>query len=216
MIRYIKTLAGVFLYLFCCVLALAPLLVIRPHIEGLHYGIGVTVWALVSFLCFFPVMAVIVNRVWFFRGKGEPISLERLRAMILDVNTLDAPVSVKEHGERLVVSWRCQDQEWCERIEKTKMKKLYELWLRFDTATRTVTMVDKYRSVDWSLSPVKVKTGWFAFGTPYFGVETGMAWGLENYTDARPEDYEFSPNEIKSPILNTILKHGWNVRFRLM
>ena len=95
------------------------------------------------------------------------------------------------------------------------MKKLYELWLSFDNNTKTVSMTDKYRSVDWTLSPIKLKTGWFALRKPYFRVETGEAWGVENYVDSDPDTYSFSPNEIKSPVLNTIVKSGWNVRFSL-
>lgn len=85
----------------------------------------------------------------------------------------------------------------------------------FEDKTKTVVMTDKYRSVDWTLSPIKLKTGWFALSKPYFRVSTGSEWGVENYVDSDPDDYSFSPNEIKSPFMNTILKNGWNVRFSL-
>ena len=89
---------------------------------------------------------------------------------------------------------------------------MYELWIEFDISTKTATMSDMYRSVNWDLSPIKVKTGWLVINKPYFNVEIGDEWGTENYVDASPEDYSFSPKEMKSPVLNTFLKNGWNVQ----
>lgn len=213
--RYLKTFAGVLLYLLIACLALLPVLAIRVNIESANYVIAVTIWAIGTALFFFPALAVIINKVWFFSGKGEPISLERLQQLLLEMNDFNAPVSVQKQRKKIIVTWRHQDQAWCELLEQTKMKKLYELWIRFDNSTKTATMTDKYRSVDWTLSPIKLKTGWLALSKPYFQVETGADWGVENYVDSHPEDYRFSPNEIKSPVLNTIIKHGWNVRFSL-
>ncbi len=213
--RYIKTFAGVLLYLFFCVLALLPVLAIRTTIESSSYAIAVVIWATVSFLFLFPALAVIIKKSWLYKGKGEPVTIERLRGILLEINDFNAPVSVREHRKKLVITWRYEDQDWCELLEKTEAKQLYELWLGFDGSTRTVTMSDRYRSVNWSLSPIQVKTGIFAFSRPYFDVSTGIVWGVENYVDSRPEDYTFSPTEIKSPILNTIIRNGWNVRFSL-
>jgi len=213
--RYIKTLAGILFYLFLCIVALLPILAIRTNIDSAYYGIAVTIWAGVSAFFFFPALAVIIKKAWFFRGKGETIAIDRLKEILLEINDFNAPVSVREHHSKLVFTWRYQDQDWCEMLETTQMKKMYELWIGFDSSTRTAHMTDRYRSVDWSLSPVKIKTGWFSFSRPYFAVSTGIVWGVENYVDSNPEDYSFSPNEIKSPVLNTIIKNGWNVRFNL-
>lgn len=76
-------------------------------------------------------------------------------------------------------------------------------------------MADKYRTVNWELSPISIKTGMFAFSKPYLKVELGNEWGMENYDDTTPEDYAYTPSEIKSPVMNSILKNGWNVRFTL-
>ena len=87
--------------------------------------------------------------------------------------------------------------------------------MAFDRTTRTVIMTDKYRSADWKLSPIKVETGWFAYPKPYFNITVGEEWGIDNYVNSASEDYAFAPKELKAPILNTILKNGWNVRFSL-
>lgn len=213
--RSIKTLLGVIIYILFFSLALIPILIIRPHIENIHYTIAATTWAVGTALFFIPALAIIIRKVWVFQGKREPVPLGHIEEVLLETNTFDAPVSVKRSGRKLVATWRHQDQDWCELLEKTKMKRLYELWMDFDNHTKTVVMTDKYRSADWKLSPIKVKTGWFAYSKPYFNVATGKEWGVENYTDSSPDDYSFSPKEIKSPFLNTILKNGWNVRFSL-
>lgn len=213
--RYMKTIFGIILYVLFFSLALLPILVIRPHIENSQYAIAVTVWAIGTALFFIPALSIIIRRTWFFAGSGEPVSQAVLQHLLSEINELDAPVQVKKQRKKMIVSWRFQDQSWSELLEKKRLKKLYELWLRFDNSTKTVIMSDRYRSVDWTFSPFKVKTGWFSFSKPYFKVATGLNWGVENYVDSSPDDYSFMPNEIKSPILNTILKNGWNVRFSL-
>lgn len=215
MIRYIKTFSGFIFYLLLSFLALLPVLVIRTNIESIHYTIAVTIWGIVVCLFFLPALAIIIKKVWFFEGKNEPVALDKLKKILLEINDFDAPVSVRNQKKNIIFTWRHQEQSWCELLEKAKLKKLYELWINFDNSTKTVTMSDKYRSVDWSLSPIKLETGWFSYSKPYFRIVTGNAWGVENYADSDPNDYSFSPNEIKSPVLNTIIKNGWNVRFSL-
>lgn len=211
--RYIKTFLGVVLYIVFFSLALLPILVIRPHIEDGHYAIAVTTWAIGTALFFLPALAIIIKRTWFFTGSGEPVSLAVLQHILSGINELDCPVRVKKQRKKMIVTWRYQDQSWSELLEKKGIKRMYELWLRFDNSTKTVSMSDRYRSVDWTFSPFKVKTGWFTIRKPYFKIATGLNWGIENYVDSSPDDYSFAPNEIKSPILNTILKNGWNARF---
>jgi len=215
MIRYIKTFSGVILYILFCFVALLPVLVIRTNIESIHYTIAVTIWSIGVCLFFFPALAIIIKKAWYFEGKSEPVALDKLQKILLEINKFDAPVSVQSQRKNIIFTWRHQDQSWCQLLEDAKLKKLYELWIYFDNRTKTVTMTDKYRSADWTLSPIKLETGWFAYSKPYFRIATGNAWGVENYADSSPQDYSFSPNEIKSPVLNTIIKNGWNVRFSL-
>lgn len=214
-IRYAKTFFGIIIYILFFSLALIPLFVIRPNIENTHYSIAVTIWAVGTAIFFLPALAIIIKRIWFFEGKGEPIPLEQLKTILLEINDFGGPIYIKEKRNKLKASWKHQEQSWCELFENVRMKRIYELWMAFDRNTRTVIMTDKYRSADWKLSPIKVKTGWLAYPKPYFNVTVGEKWGIDNYVDSTPEDYNFTPKEIKSPILNTVLKNGWNVRFSL-
>ena len=213
--RYLYTFVGLICLLVVYWLTLLPILAVRTSLESSHYGLALLIWAILAALFFLPALAMILKKAWFFRSQGEPVVLDLLQELLLAVNEHDAPVSVLKRGRKMVISWRCKEPHWGERMEKSGMTRLYELWLRFDNNTKTVTMTDRYRSVNWDLSPIVVRTGWLVLGKPYCKVEIGPEWGVENYEDTIPQDYTYSESEIKSPVLNTILKNGWNVRFSL-
>lgn len=211
-----QTVLGFVLLFIIYYLALFPILFIRTNLERTHFVAAVVIWGIFAGIFLIPAAAMIIKKTWFFRGRGEPVVLDLLQSLLLEVNNLDAaPVQVKKQRKRFFITWRLSDQKWCERIEKAGMKRVYELWLTFDNSTKTVTLSDKYRSANWDLSPISVKTGWLVYSKPNFKVKIGNEWGVENYEDTAPDDYEFMPNEIKSPVMNTILKNGWNVRFSL-
>ena len=213
--RYLYSFIGLFCLLVVYWLALLPILAIRTNLESRHYALALLIWAVLAAAFVLPALATLVKKVWFFRGQGEPVVLELLQDLLLAVNEHDVPVSIRKRGRKILVSWRYEEPHWAERMEKGGMTRLFELWLRFDNNTKTVTMIDRYRSVNWDLSPIVVKTGWLALGSPFFKVDTGPEWGVENYEDTIPQDYTYRESEIKSPVLNTILKNGWNVRFSL-
>lgn len=213
--RYLFTFLGIAVLLGIYGITLLPILAVRVNLETRNYAIALIIWGVLAGIFFFPALAVIVKKVWFFRGRGEPVVLDLLRSLLMKVNDVDAPVTVGKRGKKLVCTWRCTEPRWAERLEKKGIKRLYELWLRFDNSTKTVTLTDRYRSVSWVLSPVSVKTGWLSYSKPLFSVRTGDEWGVENYEDTGPDQYAFSPHEIKGPMMNTILKNGWNVRFSL-
>jgi len=49
-----------------------------------------------------------------------------------------------------------------------------------------------------------------------FQIEVGKSWGItENFGLGKIYDYKFSPSEIKNPVMNEILKSGWDVVFAI-
>lgn len=214
--RYLYTFFSLFFLLVLYGLTLLPVLAVRPSLETNNYVLALLIWALLAALLLPPALAMILKRVWFFRGHGEPVVLELLQEILLRVNEYDTPVNVRRQGRKMVVGWRFKEPHWGERMEKNDLTRLYELWLSFDNNTKTVTLTDRSRSVNWDLSPITVRTGWLTPARPYFRVELGPEWGVENYEDTAPGDYAYGRSEIKSPILNTILKSGWNARFSLL
>ena len=214
--RYLHTFLGLFFLLVLYGFTLLPVLAVRPSLETNSYVLALFVWTLLALILFLPALAVILKKAWFFRGQGEPVVLDLLQDLLLRVNEHDTPVSVRRQGRKIVVGWRFKEPHWGERMEKSDLTRLYELWLCFDNNTKTVTMTDRSRSVNWDLSPITVRTGWLTPARPYFKVVLGPEWGVENYEDTEPGDYTYDRGEIKAPILNTILKCGWNVRFSLV
>jgi hypothetical protein len=213
--KYMQMSGRMILFFLLYLVPLMPLFLIRDQLEQKQLLLALGVWVGCGVLLFLPTLGMIIRKSWFFDGQGEPIVQDLLLAMLTGINDMNGPVQVHRHHGRLVFSFRCNDPGWLERMELGGLNKAYELTLRLDHSTRTVIMTDRFRSLHWKLSGGKAQTGFFAWPRPFFKVDLGEEWGIENYEQARPEAYEFTPREIKSPILNTILRNGWNVRFSL-
>ena len=48
------------------------------------------------FILYFPRLFWTTQKVWFFKGEGNPVHLEELRKEILSINNYDVPVTVIE------------------------------------------------------------------------------------------------------------------------
>jgi len=196
-------------------LTLVPLLLIRPHVQSRPFMGAMAVWLMLFVLSLPFLLRIIIKKVWFFAGKGEPIIFDLLQSMLLGINDFQTPVIVRKKRGRLIIGWRCDDPQWCERMALESIKKTYELKLNFDHSTRTVTMQDRVRNVDFALCPIKVTTGFFSFPGFYCRIHTCSEWGLKNFEHTAADQYFFKPQEIKSPVFNTIINNGWNIRFTL-
>jgi hypothetical protein len=213
--RSILTGLAILLLLLLYLLSLLPVLAVRLDLESRHFAFALLVWGVLAGSFLVPALALILKKIWFFQGQGEPVVLDLLQGMLLGINDMDCPVAARKKGRKIIITWRAHDPQWCERFAEKGMKRLYELWLTFDNHTKTVRATDRHRSVNWDLCPISIKTGWFSYSRPLFGINLGAEWGVENYRDTPAEEYSCSPAEIKSPVVNTILKNGWNVRFTL-
>ncbi len=213
--RYLQTAFFLVLLVLLYGLGLLPVLLVRASLQTGQYLLALLSWLALVAVSLPFLLGMIIRRVWFFPGTGEPVLLELLQEKILAINDMDAPVQVKKKRHGLVVCWRHDDPAWCEKMDRAGMKKTFELHLEFDNATKTVTLSDRGRKVDFDLCPVKVKTGLLALPRPCFRVALGPDWNVEAYRDRRDADYLFQPWEIKSPVMGTILNNGWNVRFSL-
>jgi len=196
-------------------LTLLPLLLIRPHVDTRPFMGAMALWFLLFALPLPFLLRAIIYRVWFFKGKGEPVIEDLLRSMFMGINDCNSPVIVRKKRGRLLIGWRCDDPQWCERMALENIQKTYELTLIFDHNTRTVIMKDRVRKVDFDLCPIKVSTGFFAYPRFYCRVDTGSQWGLKNFKHTATDQYMFKPRELKSPIFNAVLNHGWNIRFTI-
>jgi len=213
--HFLQSLGLVLLLLTGYGLTLLPLLFVHPHVEAHLFMGAMFIWFLLFALSLPFFLRIIIHRVWFFTGQGEPIVKDLLESMLLGVNDYNTPVIVRKKRSRLIITWRCSDPRWCELMAAAGLRKTYELTLYFNYNTRTVTMKDRVRRVNFDLCPIKVKIGFLASPRFYCRVGTGSEWRLMNFKNIPADHYQFRPWELKSPVFNTIINNGWNVRFTL-
>ena len=180
-------------------------------------GLVVALGTLVIFpITLIPFMQFIARRVYAFKGEGTAVSEQALREIVQHINDLDAPVMIEERGDKLVATWKYVDARWWEILAKAGLQQMYELHMKFNDDKKTVTMIDVNKSVTWRAGPDKVRVS----GGFFRGISTtyavGKQWGIkENFEIGKIYDYKFKSSEIKYPIMNTILRNGWDVRFGL-
>ncbi len=215
LLRFAKTFGLLLLLPLGYVVTLLPLLLVWPHVQFQYLLPALIAWAALYLLPFPFFLAFILRRVWFFQGRGEPALQDLLEFMLLAVNDFTSPVQVRKKKNSIRLSWHCDDPDWCQRMLLAGLQKKYELHLEFSAATKTVIMRDRVRHVNLSRCPLKVTSGLMSAARFYCQVRTGSAWRLTFLEQTAPFDYRFHPQEIKSPVFNTIIENGWNVRFDL-
>jgi hypothetical protein len=114
----------------------------------------------------------------------------------------------------LVLTWKYVDARWWQVLSKAGLTRLYELHVKLDEKRHVATLIDVTRSVQWRAGPSQVYIGG-RFGRGILaGYEIGEQWGIaENWELSVVFDYKFVPAEIKTPVMNTLLRSGWDVRF---
>ena len=180
--------------------------------------LGILVAMGLIIVTFIPWLNFAIKKAFTFRGEGQPASTEALKQEIETINQYDVPVTVKQKGDKLIVTWRYVDAKWWELMARAGLKKIYELHIKFDDKHKLAKLIDFQKSVSWRAgTPGKVSlSGGFTRSGVVFEYEIGKAWGIrENFTPGKVYDYTFTPGEIKNPVMNTILRHGWTVQFAL-
>ncbi len=177
-------------------------------------GVGVVVAMVICVAGFIPYLDFVAKKAFRFVGQGEPIPEDQLRAMITEINRFDVPVAVQERGNTLVVTWRYLDAKWWEILARAGLKKTYELHIKLNDAQKEATLIDVHKSVAWRAGPTQVRVYGGFFRGVNFAYEIGKRWGIkENFELGGIYDYKWSPQEIRNPVMNTILRNGWAVRF---
>lgn len=211
--RFAKAFFSVLLYLIIWgAILLLPALFVEPEII-----------AIAAAICFpfivgllFPYMNWVAKRVFRYPGTGAPVSLEKLKNAILEINQWDVPVRVQEKKDRLLVSWNYVDAKWWEILAKSGMKQVYELHLKFNDKRKYVTLIDVKKSVKWRAGPGQVKISGGYFRGVDLTYERAIAYAItEAYQFGKVYDYRFKTSEIKDPVLNTINQLGWEARMGL-
>ena len=211
--RFLTALGLILLYMV--VLALILFLAITIAGDDMTaLMVVILVGLVVSFGAFVPYLNWAIKRAFTFRGEGQPVSLEELRAQIQGINEFDAPVMVEERKRKLVATWKYVDARWLELFAKAGLTKSYELQMKFHEGRHTVTMVDRTKEATWRAGMGGVSVSGSTSQGVVMAYEVGKQWGIkENFAPGKIYDYKFVPSEIKLPILNSILRSGWDVQY---
>jgi hypothetical protein len=213
--RSILTFFWLFLLLAVYLASLLLLLMVKGQLDQSTCFMAFSIWVVLAALSFLPVLGMLIKKIWFFPGTGEPATLEQLREHLLAINAMAGPVQVIGKKKKLIVRWRHEETQWCELFSDLGISRLYELHCRFDFSTRTVLLADRIRTADFLICPERVKIGFLRIPLPFLRVRPGRLGTIERYITTAPNEYRFHPSEIKSPVISTILASGWNVRFSL-
>lgn len=193
------------------------LLVVVTQLDGDIIPWAVGGFALIVIGTFPVAIDRIAKLIFRFKGEGSPISVGDLRSEILAINTFgDLPITVREDGKRIIVSWKYLDAKWWEVLQKKGVRESYELVIKLDAKRHRATLIDITRSLTWGIGPSTVRFGSSFFRGIRLEYKRGKAWGIrENFSIGKIYDFTFRSEDIHDPVMNTILRSGWNVRFGL-
>ena len=212
---YLRMMAGIIGILFFYGVAIVPLIVLRPHLEGEQFFIGLLVWASLALLFLPAFLSFVIRYSWFFYGKGEPVVHDLLIALLLEINDHQGPVKVIKNRKGLLFTWNHQDADWSAAMGRQEIAKVYELQIRFDNHRKIVTLNDQFKKTSWDPTLTKIKVGWFSRPQLLLKVDPEPAEGIVSMASTKPTDYIFDSAKLKSAVMNHIRDNGWNVRFSL-
>ena len=160
-----------------------------------------------------PFMDVVAKRIFYFRGEGVPRSEQEVRQELLWVNAADIPVVVEEEGNCIEISWKYLDATWWGVMEKQGVRESFKVIVRLDPERHTATLIDVFGSLSWRAGAQGASVRWSWFRGVYLGYSLGKMWGLrENFSPGKIYDYKFSSENLHNPVMNTLLRAGWDVR----
>jgi hypothetical protein len=194
---------------------LALLVLLLSKLDGSLLVAANCLWLASVPLALLFVADMLLRRIWFFQGQGEPVALDELQQSLLRVNAMDCPVLALAVRGKIIFTWRRQELRWCELFSRLGKNRLDEVHCRFNVSTRTVYLYDRVRSADFLICPDRVKIGRRCIPLPLLRAVMKRFDSIERYAALAEHDYAFHAREIKSPIVGTILAGGWHVRYTL-
>lgn len=167
-------------------------------------------------VAFVPYLNFAMRRSFVFEPAAGvvPLDEEVLRDELLAINGLRVPVSVRRKGRKLILGWRYLDAEVWGLLSKQQLRRTYELHVKLDGAKKQAILTDVRKNLRLGAGPDAVRFG-FGFVRGYLvEVETGQGWNLNRDLSVdEAYEFKFNPQEIKGPVLDTIVRSGWTARY---
>jgi hypothetical protein len=141
----------------------------------------------------------------------EPIGVEELRSVLLGLNRESAPWQVRDGAEEkcdLLAEWRIVDARWSGVFFDYGLQKVYRTRLRFDEDHHEVRHVDQETSLEWRDGVPQIGRMWSSGQLDEVEYGRGIAFTEEGAL-GEVYDYRFRSSEIKDPLRDAVVAHGW-------
>lgn len=135
---------------------------------------------------------------------------------ILAINRPTAPFVIHpgtDQGVDLIAEWRIVDAQWYQIFAKAGLTKVFKILMRLDPAAAEVRAVDQEWEVSWVAGVPHTRIRVSASRGQQIGKEFGRGYAFtEQLQFGQVYNYRFDTSEIKDPIRDVVVEHGWTYR----
>jgi len=152
------------------------------------------------------------------RSNIAPVSGETLFSRLLALNDPSKPFRFCQGTETdLIAEWKFTDAKWFGILNKSGLKQTYRAMLFLDQSRHTVRCFEESSMVSWSAGLQGMEPS-FQYSSSRFGgrilfkKSRGIGYGFKDLKGGSPGkvyDYSFDIDDIREPIIDTVLKSGW-------
>ena len=149
--------------------------------------------------------------------KNVPVlSVSEVRERLLTLNRETAPYQIIDGAAQnvdLIAEWKIVDAKWYELFAKAGIKKVFRIYMKFDTDKHHVRGKDEEFSVEWRAGVPSLSIAASKFQGQMTSVEFGAAYAFtEELKPGVVYNYRFNTSEIKKPIQEVVAACGWNFK----
>lgn len=149
--------------------------------------------------------------------KGTKVApKEEVIQQILAINRDTCPYNIYRSEEAevdLIAEWKIVDAEWHSIFNKSGLKEVFKIYMRFDDATKELRAVDKSYQVNWSAGIPSLSIKMESFRGQKQEVSFGKGYAFnEKLEFGEVFNYRFSTKEMKEPIQKATTESGWLYR----
>jgi hypothetical protein len=147
-----------------------------------------------------------------------PVSREVLFSRLLALNDPSKPYRFYQGTETdLLAEWKFVDAKWYGILNKSGLKQTYRALLFLDQERRSVRCFEESGMVSWNaglqgMEPSLQYSSERFGGRILFKKSRGVGYGFKDLKGGSPGkvyDYSFDVNDIRDPMIDTVLKCGW-------
>lgn len=150
-------------------------------------------------------------------NKNVPVlSVNEVRQRLLELNRETAPYQIIDGASQnvdLIAEWKIVDAKWYEIFAKANIKKVFRIYIKFDTAKNQVRAKDEELTVEWRAGVPSLSFAASKFQGQMTSVEFGTAYAFtEELKPGVVYNYRFNTNEMKKPIQEAVAACGWDYK----